>query len=205
MIVRRAFFLERFLENLWYVDVFFFSKLIKPEGDSNAFLYRTLPFFRGYSNECDDSSGLCDDSVGRKWFWNGLSCIIFRESPQIDSFFCRISSVTMSPKSSQSFCRDSFDSAWRALRSVWNCPLNTAYKNNGSRNFGKSPQQEASLFMLRVLSPESSFTKPAPRKPTAWAVGGIGAWVFKKDKCVQSVNKKATWFLFASKNIIIPI
>ena len=33
MIVRRAFFLERFLENLWYVDVFFFSKLIKPEGD----------------------------------------------------------------------------------------------------------------------------------------------------------------------------
>lgn len=113
---------------------------------------------QGQSNECDDSSGLCDDSVCLKWFWNGLFCIFFRESPQIDSFFCRISSVTMSPKSSQSFCRDSFDSAWRALRSVWNCPLNTAYKNNGSRNFGKSPQQEASLFMLRVLSPESSFT-----------------------------------------------
>lgn len=93
MIVRRAFFLERFLEDLRYVDALFFSELIEPEGNGNAFLYRTLPFFRGYSNECDDSSGLCDDSVGRKWFWNGLFCIFFRESPQIDSFFRGIDGV----------------------------------------------------------------------------------------------------------------
>lgn len=31
--------------------------------------------------------GFCDDSVCLKWFWNGLFCIFFRESPQIDSFF----------------------------------------------------------------------------------------------------------------------
>ena len=48
MIVRRAFFLERFLEDLRYVDALFFSELIEPEGNGNAFLYRTLPFFRGY-------------------------------------------------------------------------------------------------------------------------------------------------------------
>lgn len=36
---------------------------------------------QGQSNECDDSSGLCDDSVCLKWFWNGLFCIFLQREP----------------------------------------------------------------------------------------------------------------------------